>query len=167
MKYSEIELAIANLFGTRQYAIIPNLSYGIIGDREADLTLVKPSGYCIEVEIKVSKSDFKADFKKRHRKKDYNETFFRELYYAVPKDMEEFAMESLPSHAGLICFCKSEYDVRASFVKPPEVNKKAFKLTSDQYQKLFRLASMRIWNLKQKCNYLERNIQKFVSEIQP
>ena len=44
---------------------MPNISWGL-GVHEIDLFVVRPSGYAIEVEIKVSLSDFKADFNKKH-----------------------------------------------------------------------------------------------------
>ncbi len=43
--------------------VIPNV---LLGSYEADFITITKSDYLIEVEIKISISDFRADFKKKH-----------------------------------------------------------------------------------------------------
>ena len=52
----EMEVAIAAYFGFRQNIIVPNISWGFM-NHEADMFIVRKSGYAIEIEIKRSKSD--------------------------------------------------------------------------------------------------------------
>lgn len=67
MRTSDIEIAVASHFNWRQNIIVPNVSWGLFGDgREIDLAIVRPSGWLVEVEIKITASDIKADLRKRH-----------------------------------------------------------------------------------------------------
>ena len=51
-----------HLFGNYEYRLLN--SYIFRHDWESDFFAISKSGYAIEVEVKISKSDFKADFKK-------------------------------------------------------------------------------------------------------
>jgi len=155
MTYNDIEIAVVHLFGVRQHIILPNLSWAILNSREADLVILKPSGHCTEIEIKQSFSDFKADFKKRHRKPGYSETFFRQLYYAIPNALTEKVMPLLPGHAGLIIV----HDVDnpyAQIKKKAPVNKEALPRTTEQQFNIMRLACMRLWTAKEQVNSLRK-----------
>jgi len=65
----EIEERVAQYFGPRECIIVPNISWGI-NIHECDLLIIRKSGYGIEVEIKISKSDLIADAKKGHHHHD-------------------------------------------------------------------------------------------------
>ena len=65
----EIEVRVASFFNPRQNIIVPNISWGV-NLHECDLLIIRKSGYGIEVEIKVSKSDLIADAKKPHHHHD-------------------------------------------------------------------------------------------------
>ena len=149
MTSNEIEICLANHFGYRQNQIVPNVSYGL-GLHEVDLLIVSKSGYCTEIEIKVSISDLKADFKKEHHHKSKKIKYF---YYAIPEELKEKALPLIPEHAGLIVVKAHTLNVweasYCSIVKSPIVNKNARTLTSDELIKLGHLASMRIWTLKE------------------
>lgn len=85
---------------------------------ESDLVRVTKSGYAIEYEIKLTKSDFKADFKKRklkyegfdgrHVKYSSRSKYdwllegngATEFYYVFPKDLIKH--EDVPEWAGII-----------------------------------------------------------------
>lgn len=70
---------------------------------ESDLILVSKAGYAYEFEIKISKSDFNADFKKTKRHKDMNNpqkdgpNYF---YYVCPEGVID--PNDVPKYAGLI-----------------------------------------------------------------
>jgi len=96
----EMELAITKLFNYRRYIIVPNLSWGFVS-HECDMFLIKKSGYAVEVEIKRSVSDFRADFKKGHNHKERNNKI-TEFYYAFPESIYEKCKDSVPEHAGII-----------------------------------------------------------------
>ena len=61
----EMEIAVMRWLGIRQNLVVPNVSWGLL-NYEADVVSLTPSGYATEVEIKVSKADLLADFKKGH-----------------------------------------------------------------------------------------------------
>ena len=148
MTSNEIEICLANHFGYRQNQIVPNVSYGL-GLHEVDLLIVSKSGYCTEIEIKVSISDLKADFKKEHHHKSKKIKYF---YYAIPEELKEKALPLIPEHAGLIVVKHRLFhvnDIYCEIIKSPIVNKNARTLTSDELIKLGHLASMRIWTLKE------------------
>lgn len=63
--------------------VVPNV---LLGPYEADFITITKSDYLIEVEIKISISDFRADFKKKH----YHDCpKVNALYYALPKELYE------------------------------------------------------------------------------
>jgi hypothetical protein len=146
----EMEIAIAKYFGIRQHIIVPNLSWGLSGLRhECDLFVIKRSGYAIEIEIKRTKADFLADFKKGHNHIDRKKRI-SEFYYAFPDDIYEKCANLVPENAGVF-ICK-RYDDRvfASVKKSPVKIKEARKLTTEEQLKVASLGTMRIWSLKQK-----------------
>jgi len=150
----EMEVSIAKMFGIRQHIIVPNLSWGLTGMHECDLFLIKKSGVGVEVEIKRSKSDFLADFKKGHDHKDrYNR--ITEFYYAFPQDLVDKCIDLVPPDAGIIT-CeryvnyKKEVQISAHIKRQPKRIKGARKLTEEEQLKIARLGCMRIWSLKEK-----------------
>jgi len=156
----EMEVAIAEMFGIRQHIIVPNISWGF-DSHEIDLFLIKKSGVAVEVEIKRTKSDFLADFKKGHNHKDRLNRI-TEFYYAFPENLIEKCIDLIPEHAGIIS-CrrwvdyKKEDRVSASIERRPKRIKGARKLTEEEQLKVARLGCMRIFNLKSKIIKLQKN----------
>lgn len=150
----EMELAIAKYFGIRKHIIVPNISWGF-GMHECDLFLIKKTGVAVEVEIKISKSDFLADFKKRHNHDD-SKNRITEFYYAFPLELYDKCKDLVPENAGILV-CEKHYssyrneDVITVIIKrkPKRING-ARKLTIAEQLKIARLGCMRIWTLKQK-----------------
>lgn len=64
----DITNALARHLGWSKNLVLPNLQSGPLGF-EADLTLIRPSGWAEEFEVKVSKADFRKEFTKtlKHR----------------------------------------------------------------------------------------------------
>jgi hypothetical protein len=156
----EMEEAIARKFGVRKNIIVPNISWGLHGMHECDIFIIKSSGYCVEVEIKRSKSDLLADFKKGHHHIDER---IKEFYYALPIELMKACEELIPKGAGIITCQRSEYGkklVYASFYRTPQIKRMARKLTNIEQFKVAKLGTMRIWSLKNKIIKLqnERNI---------
>jgi hypothetical protein len=159
----EIECAIADKFGTRENIIVPNISWGLSGMHECDVFIVKRNGYAIEVEIKRSKSDLLADFKKTHGHKDNR---IKELYYAIPEKQYNAWKDLIPKHAGILTYWKFEEEIwnaklkrwsgefrwitRVQYKKTAVDNRIARKLTYKEQLKVAKLGTMRIWNLKKK-----------------
>jgi len=148
LSYLDIELAIAKYYDTRQHIIVPNcyINFGTSADHECDLIIIKRTGYAEEIEIKMSKSDLKADFKKKHGHVDER---LQHLYYAMPVELYEQCKELIPESAGVLTITKYEDRGFARCVKSAP-KKQCRKLTIEEQLKIARLGVMRMWNLKQK-----------------
>lgn len=88
--------------------VFPNV---FLKKHEADIFLVTPSGYLYEYEVKITRSDFFADFKKTN-KHDLVKSGRRSNYftYITPKDLVK--LDEIPRYAGLIeVDCIYEVDV--------------------------------------------------------
>lgn len=148
-----MEETIARHFGIRQNLIVPNISWGL-GVHECDVLVVRPSGIAIEVEIKRSRADLLADFKKGHGHKSKK---IGQLYYAIPSCLYESCADLIPEHAGILELWKHEQrgwwycTVRKE--APKNGNRK---LTEKEILKVARLGTMRIWSLKRKVIELSK-----------
>ncbi len=157
MNTLQMEIAIMEDCNVRQNIVVPNVSFGIVryfGSgknrtwdelHECDVLKLTPSGYATEYEIKVSKSDFKADLKKKH---NHDGKFIKQLYYAVPFELLDFAKQHLPENAGLVYVKNNK--VKYAIVAP--IRELYFKWTSEEMFKLAKLGAMRIVNLKRLIN---------------
>ena len=127
--------------------VVPNV---LLGSYEADFIMITKSDYLIEVEIKISISDFRADFKKKHYH-DCPEV--NALYYALPKELYEKHKEEVNEScdkvgAGIILISKRNfpngrsYEYFAGFVKKPKL-RKAKPLTVRQMLNFARLGCLR------------------------
>lgn len=145
----EMELAIASKFGIRTNIIVPNISWGLVGMHECDVFIIKSTGYCVEVEIKRSKSDLLADFKKTHNHKDRRNRI-KEFYYCFPESMLATCEELIPKETGIITCRRHGNGVFAKFHRDPIPNRLAVKLSHEEQFKVARLGTMRIWSLKKK-----------------
>lgn len=67
-----------------------------------DILIITKSRLAIDIEVKISRADFKADFKKEIKHLYLKDKLGREsyFYYAVPKGL--VSVEEVPTYAGLI-----------------------------------------------------------------
>lgn len=67
-----------------------------------DILIITKSRFAIDIEIKISRADFKADFKKETKHLYLKDKLGKEsyFYYAVPKGL--VSIEEIPTYAGLI-----------------------------------------------------------------
>lgn len=90
--------------------VIPNF---YIDSTECDLFKLTKSGMCVEYEIKISKSDFKADFEKRNligtNKHNIIEKGLRvnRFFFVIPEKLLEY--ENIPKYCGIIVY-NEKYD---------------------------------------------------------
>ncbi len=169
MKTLDIEVAIIKNFNPRQNLIVPNVSWGMHNKEyktlhECDVLILSGDSYATEVEIKVSKADLLKDSAKKH---GHYHNLIRRFYYAVPKELEQIALQSIPDHAGLLVVSneikirygwyiddnRERYEtkyMRVTCVKECKANSIAVKWTPEQRMQLARLGTMRILGLKEK-----------------
>lgn len=163
MNSVEMSIAIARYFDTRLNIIVPNVSWGI-GIHECDVLIITKSGYAIEVEIKTSKADIKADLKKSHA---HNSKKLRSLIFAIPKKLE-YCIDLIPETAGIITIDRLETKLpyRDNMIGPmpsrlyctmlrkAKINIHAEKLSDKDILHVAKLGVMRMWNLKEKLKGL-------------
>lgn len=150
-----MEVAVSELVCYRRHIIVPNLSFGFL-NYEADMVYIDDKNRLSEVEIKVTLSDLKADFKKpKHLKPNKN---VGRLIYAIPVEMLDKALEIIPNKYGIITvegWVKHEGwnpVYLAKWHRQIQHRKDVVPLTDKQVINIARLGCMRIWSLKFKNN---------------
>jgi len=138
----EIESAVARYFDPRRNVIVPNVWWGLDLNHECDLFVLNKAGFAYEVEIKVSKSDIKADLKKRWA---HSSKKIRRLYFAVPAKLKD-SIDLIPERAGVLLVGPTGAVVK---LREAKLNKEARALTDKEAAKLGHLGTMRIWKLRQ------------------
>jgi hypothetical protein len=154
---SEIEFWLAKEFNYRQNIVVPNVSWGL-GLHECDLLVLRASGFAVEIEIKRSLADLKAESKKRHI---HTSEKIREFWFAVPHQIYDKAVDLVPEKAGILTFERRDFEFSDGKVKkgllvlrrrPAKVNGHARAFTDQERQKLLHLAHMRIWTMKRQIS---------------
>lgn len=158
MTTTEMEHSIAYRWGPRTHLIVPNVSWGLL-TYEADMLIVRKTGFCIEVEIKRSFSDYLNDFKKRkwNRSNGGQGKLIKEFYYAFPVKLWERRkndiMDIMPEFAGvLVCHRMT----RTELIRNAKPNRQARALTDKEMFQVARLGTLRIWSLKRTIIGLRR-----------
>lgn len=157
----QMELLIYNYFEKSSIAIVPKftknnavkykdetkrLGYRSenIVSHECDILSVTKNNYLREIEIKISVSDFKADFKKKHN----HEGNIRQFYYAVPYYILDDIKDLVPEHAGILV---AEYNVNLSESwqlkkhKKSIDNKSAKPIDEKMLNEIFRIGYLKYW----------------------
>jgi hypothetical protein len=127
--------------------------YYLRSSYECDVMVLSESGYITEYEIKISKADFRNDFKKGHKKYWYDDKYnpqpkhfnkhnqikegnrTNKFYFVTPIGLLD--KEEIPEHAGLIEVGKKYYNTklikRARWLHKRKVNDKIFKDLIDKF----------------------------------
>jgi len=149
----DIEIAVAHKFNWRTTLIVPNVSWGWCLRHEADMIILRPSGWAMEVEIKVTKSDIKADLKKLN---SHYSTRIRGLWFAVPDVLAD--CEFIPKEAGILSVSTTDKQFfrTVTTIRSPKLNPHAERVTPAEFVKLAELGAMRIWSLKEKLLQMQR-----------
>lgn len=138
----EIELALSRYFNISKHICMPAST--IFFNHEIDFLAIRKSGYAIEVEIKRSVSDMKAESKKDH---NHESNKIKELYFAFPDKIFDKCVPLVPEHAGILKIYFWGY-WRVSLEKKPKPNPNARKLTESEINKVNRYSNYRIWSCK-------------------
>ena len=148
-----VEVAVAMLLNYRVYTIVPNVSHGLYLNHECDMLALK-DGKFTEIEIKISMSDLKADFKKSHGHKS---KYITRLVYAMPKEMVDKAMGIIPREFGIIGVKQynSGNGYQAYWVRQARHRKQTDRIPQFIIDKFHHLGCMRIWSLKAHNNRIK------------
>ncbi len=141
----EIEQRLAVYFNYRLNVIVPNISWGF-DIHECDLLVMRKTGYLLEVEIKVSRSDLKKDQTKPHHHLDNR---IKELWFAIPEYLED-SIALIPKRAGILVMTRTDYGLNCRILREATTNNKAMRLTESEQYAIARLGTLRIWSLKRK-----------------
>lgn len=142
-------------FWRRQFVVLPNSNS--FTQWEADLLVCSKVGYITEIEIKVSRQDWRNDKKKDKFKYLSNPEgsrggwgFIKQFYYAVPMPLAEvWPQMEIPSWAGVYGIHEPTSGRKyghAVLLKHAEVRPNHRKLTDKQKCEFARLAACRIWS---------------------
>jgi len=133
-----IEYAISLHFGSRNYVIVPNVSWGMF-PYELDLcALNHRSRYASEIEIKISRADLKRDGQKPH---NHNSIAIRWLWFAMPEKLAR-CVELVPERAGIFLVSQSG---KVAIFRKPKPNPLSGKWDDDMAYTLARLGTIRFW----------------------
>lgn len=153
---SDIESALARYFDPRKNIVVPNISWGA-GLHECDILVIRKNGHLVEVEIKISKSDLKADLKKPHAHKSDR---IKELYYCVTEELYDLAINILPESVGIfVCTQTEGGHIYVTLKRSCVPNHKFRVATEEEKLNIARLGCLRIWNLKRAVNDLNKTDQ--------
>lgn len=152
-----IESAVVRLLNYRVYTIVPNVREGLNLSHECDLLCLDGKGRFMEIEIKISAGDLKADFKKSH---GHRSKYIGRLAYAMPKELAEKYKDLIPENCGLISVqieTLPKYKtsdlitytyLTAKWIRLCKHNKATLEVPVQKQLDFMRLGCMRIWSLK-------------------
>lgn len=167
MNTSEMEKLIYTYFESGSLVIVPRVTknngwldteanpmiWKNIVNHECDMLIVTKNRYLTEVEIKISLSDLKADFKKEHQHKDEN---IKNFYYAFPEEIKEKALELIPKDCGILIAVKKECGIpyrKIECYRKPKINKEAKPINDIVLSRIYRLGYLRYWNYRMSKEY--------------
>ena len=154
---TEIEIALYDYFRFLQNDVMTNI-YLDGGRHECDLIVIRTQSlYALEVEIKTSVGDLKAERKKQryrnHQGVDcYHDSTvgmskrFKEKWFAMPEKMKQKGLAFIPEYAGLLTI--NDHGAVNIIRKANKLNNKP--LTQGQRLDLLRLGVMKCYQLKQR-----------------
>lgn len=161
---NKMEIALMKYFDIRRNLIVPRVSdWSGLTLFEIDLLILSKSKYATAIEIKVSKSDLKADLNKKQHKRidqvippggEYFYHYFQNLkyfYYAVPNELHEYALLQIPSFAGLLIAKKYVDEIKIFEIRKPKLLFNT-KWTDEMRFQLARLGTMKLLTLKEKLD---------------
>jgi hypothetical protein len=152
----QIEVVLSNHFDVQKCVCMPQLT--MFFEHEIDFLAVRKTGFAIEVEIKRSLSDMRAEQKKAHK---HESDKIVEFYYCFPTKILEACTPLVPERAGILEIYWTGYRWRLNVKKNPVRNKDSRKLTDKEIRKILRYSNYRIWSFKKKIVKLQRKLEKY------
>ena len=141
---NKIANIIAAYYDYGKSIILPNYASGLTG-WEADVIILRETGWAEEVEIKTSLSDFKAEFKnkiEKHKKLMSTKHYCKKFWFAMPQELAAKAIDLIPEYAGL--YAIGSYN-RVKVIKNAPTLKNAEKIPDDKRAHIMKCAYHRLW----------------------
>ena len=166
----EMELLIYEYFEKSSHVIVPKFSrintvkykdktkhLGYRSEKivthECDMLAVTKNKFLYEIEIKISVSDFKADFKKKHN----HEGNIKQFYYAVPHYILDKIEDLVPEETGILIAECNDDNFNKSWklkkYKNAKNNKLATPIDDEKLNKIFRIGYLKYWFYRKKEYY--------------
>lgn len=120
MTESLIASALSSRFSSSNIKYKLKNSYIFRYDWETDFFVMQNSGYCYEIEIKISRSDFFIDFKKKNKHEVLSKGGAlrpNKFYYCVPENL--ISPNEVPSYAGLMYMIRGHSMSEIRTIKEP------------------------------------------------
>jgi putative uncharacterized protein FNV0627 len=141
--------------------------YVRIVDHECDILSVSKKMFLREVEIKISVSDFKADFKKRHN----HSGNIKQFYYAVPYYILDKIENLIPENAGiLVAYIEMKQGNRGEVsskkwiikkIKNAKNNNLAKPIDEKQLNIIYRIGYLKYWFHRKRTEKEEKKVGWF------
>lgn len=149
----------AQAFTRKHVCLIPNTYYT---GYEADVLVVRNDLRLMDIEIKISRSDFKADQKKdkwwdnptwwgspRDRpastKREWPPKIWKH-YYALPRAIWKDGLETeVSAKSGILLFSEGSYGVQMSVHRQAKPNRDAKQITATEAIEVARACNARMW----------------------
>lgn len=163
MKAKDIEVALYQYLIKKSKLICPNVMfYGY----EMDICQVTPVGYIHEYEIKLTRSDFLADFRKfKHRvfRGEVRDEIPFRFSFVTPPGL--LTSKDIPTYAGWFeCYLpyhtNGPEDLSIRCLKSPPRLKWAKHLNPYEYRKLLSKMSCRYWDMRFSILQLNKKLQQ-------
>lgn len=137
------------LFDFRRYAVVPNVSWGLL-NYEADLLCLSKSGVFHEVEIKISKSDMISDSNKKFYHRDPK---IGRLWFAYPMYLVNSVLDLVPEWAGIVgvelFLVKDKFIYKTNTIQRPRPNMRHYETRNPDQREIIsflRLGVIRMWS---------------------
>jgi len=163
---ARIQMALFGLLVDNNFAVIPNVSWSWF-NWEADLITITKARYVHEYEIKISHSDFKADFHKRKhyrfkniRQTDNNARTPNYFWFVAPIKAIPIC---IPEYAGLIEVGGGRYGIELEIIKKPRRLHRS-KLSEKGVKQVMRSLMWKYWNIAKDRDYWKIQKELFKKE---
>lgn len=151
LSVQEIEDILIRLHagGIRSNLCVPNVSWGMGIQYEADLLVVTKAGYCTEYEIKRSYADFLADMRKDESA--HKAPWVYRFYYVIPASIRSKVLEYFKDKGeetpAIVCYYENGH---IDFCGGIPYVKGGRRMFLEEQLKIAKLGTMRYWNLRNK-----------------
>ena len=137
-----------SVFDRNKTICVPNVMSGTVPGFEADLLVLRYSGWAEEVEFKRTASDFRNEFRNKLKKHktlaNTSNHYCKKFWLAAPKDVLVKIWEEIPVHMGIILLESKPRVVHEA----PVLECKKF--PEEEKEKILRNIYFRYWDLLKK-----------------